>query len=176
MLPPKTVVIRPTRCKQCGRVFQSHGPLDLTKTENERTHSFIQVLLAHLRDCHPEFAQAGVLLGREYSGMLHLMNFDISGDVQEQREYLRLKVHTITRRVYVEEERLTERVREMLTAFQTTAEIEHSMSASGIGQAIVELLLNLRDVLMEANVPYRFDDNPYYTGPKSAEVPAIDAK
>jgi hypothetical protein len=169
-------IIQPVRCKQCGKEFARHGPLDLTKTENERTHSFIQVLLAHLQERHPEFAQAGVLLGREYAGMLHLMNFDISGQVHEQREYLRLKVHTITRRIYVEQERLEERVHEMLTQFQTTEEIERSMNAGGIGRAMVELMRNLRDVIMEANAPYRFDDNPYYTGPKTPELAPIDRK
>jgi hypothetical protein len=148
--PNHTAIIQPTTCKLCGKRFTQPPGVDLTRTTDERTNGFISQLVTHLTERHPQDAKSAMVLGAEYAGMLKMSYFNMSGNVEEQREKLRKKIHRITRRVYVPDDKIDARVREVFGRYFTVEELARMFERDELGSAVVELLRRMRDVLTES--------------------------
>lgn len=145
-----TSIVTPIACKICGKHFPIPPGLILDTTKaNERLASFVQKLGAHLKERHPQQLDYAAASGAEYVGMLTLMNFDLSGEIATQRDFLRWRVHNSSRRAYVTDERIEERTRGILSGYFTADEINDKMR-EGIGRDICRVLSDMRDALTEA--------------------------
>jgi hypothetical protein len=158
----------PIVCKICGKNFPVPAGviLDVTKA-NQRLAEFVHKLAVHLKERHPQQQLMAGASGAEYTGMLTLMHFDLSGEIATQRDFLRWRVHTATRRANVTNERIDQRAREILAGYFTAEEIDAKMR-EGIGRDIRKALGDMRDVLTESG-RYEVREMPETT---SAPVPA----
>jgi hypothetical protein len=145
-----TNIQTPIVCKICGKGFPVPPGviLDTTKA-NERLAGFVQKLAVHLKERHRDQQLNAAMAGAELTGMLTLMNFDLSGEIETQRDFLRWRIHNATTRARVTNERIEQRSREILASYFTAEEIDERMRA-GIGRDICRALGDLRDVLTEA--------------------------
>lgn len=83
--------------------------------------------------------------------MLMLRYFSItSGDVLISLDQTRWKIHQATRAVIVSDDRIRQRVAEMLAGDHTNEELEKAFAEpGGIGSRIVALLQKMRDNITE---------------------------
>lgn len=145
-----TTIHTPVVCRLCGKNFPVPAGVILdTAKANERLAGFVQKLAVHLKERHQEHQLNAAMAGAELTGMLTLMNFDLSGEIETQRDFLRWRVHNATTRAEISDERIYQRVRELLAGHHTFVEIEVSMR-EGIGRDICRALGDMRDVLTEA--------------------------
>ena len=116
-------VLKPCKCRHCSKVFYGPdeglgGALIVNEAQQRRAMRYVQSLTQHLQKHHPQALQAAQIFGSEYAGMLALSNFDTEDEiVQEQRDFVRWKVHNATRRAAVTDDRIDEKVREVLFGF-----------------------------------------------------------
>lgn len=145
-----TSIQTPIVCKICGKNFPVPAGLILDTTKaNERLAGFVQKLAVHLKERHQEHQLNAAMAGAELTGMLTLMNFDLCGEIETQRDFLRWRVHNATTRARITNERIEERAREILAGYFTAEEISERMR-DGIGREICRALGDMRDVLTEA--------------------------
>lgn len=152
-------VTAPCKCRHCPKVFYGPeeglgGAVIVNEAQQRRAMRYVQSLTQHLQKHHPQALQAAQIFGSEYAGMLALSNFDTEDAlVQEQRDFVRWKVHNATRRAVVNDDRIVEKVSTVLDGFlvgdpEREKKLNESM-ADGLGAKIVEVMKQMRDVLEE---------------------------
>lgn len=130
------------------------GAVLINEAEQRRAMRYVQTLTQHLQKHHPDALKAAQIFGSEYAGMLALSNFETEDAlVAEQRDFVRWKVHNATRRAMVTDERIVEKVSQILDGFlvgdpDREKKLNESM-ADGLGAKIVETMTQMRDVLEE---------------------------
>ena len=130
------------------------GAVLINEAEQRRAMRYVQSLTQHLQKHHPDALKAAQIFGSEYAGMLALSNFETEDAlVAEQRDFVRWKVHNATRRAMVTDERIVEKVSQILDGFlvgdpDREKKLNESM-ADGLGAKIVETMTQMRDVLEE---------------------------
>jgi hypothetical protein len=131
--------------------FTPPAGVDLADTPDRRSAKFVKQLSAHIQQKHPQYFAAAALQGQEYGGMLMLRYFSItSGDVLVSLDKTRWKIHQATRAVIVSDDRIRQRVAEMLAGDHTNEELEKAFAEpGGIGSRIVALLQKMRDNITE---------------------------
>ena len=145
-----TSILTPIVCKICGKNFPVPAGLILDTTKaNERLAGFVQKLAVHLKERHQDQQLNAAMAGAELTGMLTLMNFDLSGEIETQRDFLRWRIHNATTRARITDERIDQRARQILAGYFTADEIDERMR-EGIGRDICRALGDMRDVLTEA--------------------------
>lgn len=174
-----SVVLRPTKCKICGHEFPGNSLNtaaivgDNPKAKLQQIQALISPMMKHLTKKHPQQVQWAQMMGGEWGGllMLNLIQCD-EPTIERQRDETRWKIHQMTRRVQITDERIEERLRlAYLTAM--AQEIGCDVSAITPGQAdylmksptavwIMKTMRDMRDVLQEKD---------RYAKPK---VPAMD--
>lgn len=160
--PSPAQIEMPVRCKLCKRKFKPPAGVVLGESPGETTAKFIQLLFVHLAENHPQHSQIASIHGTEYSGMLMLTNFDVSPTVEKQRDFLRWKINTLTRRSFVSDERIKARVLAMFAESFSQEEINQAMKPGELGSKIENLLREMRDSLIEKN-RYDMAETPYLT-------------
>lgn len=145
----------PIACKLCGKIFVKPLGVVLSETPDARAQAFVARLMVHLNERHKEYAGACGAAGREYIGMLTLLYFQMEGDIERQRDFLRWKIHKATTRATVSDVRIRERVIQLLSKRMTEPEIEAIMRPGQLGGDIMVMMEQLRNVLSEHN---RYDE------------------
>lgn len=145
----------PIACKLCNKIFVKPLGVVLSETPDQRAQAFVARLMVHLNERHKEYAAACGVAGREYIGMLTLLYFKMEGDIERQRDFLRWKIHRATTRAAVSDDRIRERVIQLLAGRMTEPEIAHVMQPGGLGGDIMIMMQQLRNVLSEHN---RYDE------------------
>lgn len=144
------VVSRPVSCRLCGSKFNLPAGVRLDQTPDQRAGDFTKRLIVHLRERHKTEATLAAMSGQEYAGMLMLLHFNLSNDVMKQADELRWKINKATRAVNVSDERIDARVRSMLARLFTQDEIDKMLEPGGLGHDTRALVMEMRDVLIEA--------------------------
>jgi hypothetical protein len=188
MAAQPTVIKRgETKCKLCGHVFPSN-PLHaatLVGANPQAKMAQIQALLApmmkHLQKKHPAELQWSQLLGGECAGMMALRFFENhEPTTEQQQDFTRWKIHTLTKRAVVTNERIIERLATTVrkTFAKTSAELPPELIEDQVetfmngplAHAIVETMQHMRDVLQEEG-RYDMQGKPPVTAAEHEEAP-----
>lgn len=153
------VLVIPIVCRECKQNFTQPAGTDLAEKPTVRTAKFVNRLMMHLQERHPNIAAKCGALGNQYAGMLMLLHFDLSGDVRAQADQVRWQINRQTRAVEVQDRRIEERVRAIFAKRFTVDELEYIFDGqaapgasinAGLGRELVELLKEMRDNITEA--------------------------
>jgi len=186
---------RPFMCKLCGKTF----PTDLLKTATliganpqaklQQINAILAAPMKHLQKAHGYELSWAQVMGGEYAGLLAMNFFQCDAEiVEQQRDYARWKIHTLTTRVAITDERITERIyqtyfeywktgRNVVNANPAEPELNIEQRAtvateewmkSPLALAILETMKTMRDVLQEKD-RYVMTD-----GPPPLAMPAKD--
>jgi hypothetical protein len=182
----ETKAARPFTCRLCGKVFAT----DLLKTATiiganpqaklQQINAILADPMKHLQRKHSYQLSWAQLMGGEYAGLLAMGFFECDAEVvEQQRDYARWKIHTLTTRVAITDERIAERLYKTVFNLATdihalgarsespedprviervTAETELWMK-SPLALAILETMKTMRDVLQEKD-RYVMTDGP----------------
>lgn len=167
MADSRPAVHLPTMCRLCGHQFPS-DPLRSAALLNanpqaklEQIRAIISPLMKHLNNKHPRELAWTQELGGEYAGLLAINLFQSSEPlIEAQRDYTRWKIHTMTTRARVTNERIAERLAEAFathmreashqtaTPEQVEAAARHWMKGT-LARAVLNMVEAMRDVLEE---------------------------
>jgi hypothetical protein len=188
------IAARPLRCKICGKMFETDPLKTATliganpQAKLQQINAILAEPMKHLQKKHAYHLGWAQLMGGEYGGMLALNFFDCDAEiVEKQRDYARWKVHTLTRRAHVTDERIVERLTKTFSDFVTELHAGYARDlndptimervkvetevwmASKLALAILAMIRDMRDVLQEKD-RYQMTD-----GPPPTEEPAAAA-
>lgn len=180
-----TVILRPTVCRICGHEFKGDSLKSATIIGNnpqarmQQIQALLSPLMKHLQKKHPEQLQWTQLQGGEYAGLLalNLIQCD-EPEIERQRDQTRWKIHQMTRRVAITDERIEERLK---LAYLTALAEELKMPVEELNPAsadpmmtlpsarhILRTMREMRDVLEERG-RYEAFQTPKVQNPPPAE-------
>jgi hypothetical protein len=180
-----TVILRPTVCRICGHEFKGDSLKSATIIGNnpqarmQQIQALLSPLMKHLQKKHPEQLQWTQLQGGEYAGLLalNLIQCD-EPEIERQRDQTRWKIHQMTRRVAITDERIEERLK---LAYLTALAEELKMPVGELNPAsadpmmtlpsarhILRTMREMRDVLEERG-RYEAFQTPKVQNPPPAE-------
>jgi hypothetical protein len=112
------VILRPTTCRICGHEFQGNSlSTAAVLGENQaakiqQVQALISPLMKHLQKKHPQQLQWAQMMGGEWGGLLSINFFQCDEpSIERSRDETRWKIHQLTRRVAITDERIEERLR-----------------------------------------------------------------
>jgi hypothetical protein len=192
----ETKAARPFMCKLCGKTFAT----DLLKTATtiganpqaklQQINAILAAPMKHLQKAHSYQLSWAQVMGGEYAGLLAMNFFDCDADiVEQQRDYARWKIHTLTARVAVTDERIAERLYQTAFEFFKCVHVRHQSAGpedprvieratletkiwieSPLALAILETMKTMRDVLQEKDRYVMTDGPPPIETPAAAET------
>jgi hypothetical protein len=180
-----TVILRPTVCRICGHEFKGDSLKSATIIGNnpqarmQQIQALLSPLMKHLQKKHPEQLQWTQLQGGEYAGLLalNLIQCD-EPEIERQRDQTRWKIHQMTRRVAITDERIAERLK---LAYLAAMAKEAGVPIDAIAPTMADDIMNtpaaieiartmreMRDVLEERG-RYEAFQTPKVDNPPPAE-------
>ena len=175
----QNVILRPTACRICGKKFPGNSLSTAAiigenpQAKIQQVQALISPLMKHLGQKHPQQLQWAQMSGGEWGGLLSLNFFTCDEPVIERgRDETRWKIHQMTQRVAITDERIEERLRlAYLTAMAHEADVPvesipaataDDLMKTASAVQILRTMREMRDVLQEKD---------RYAKPK---VPAMD--
>lgn len=160
------IILRPTACRICGKEFPGKSLAtaailgDNPQAKIQQVSALISPLMKHLGQKHPEQLRWAQMSGGEWGGLLSLNFFTCDEPlVERSRDETRWKIHQMTTRVAVTDERIEERLR---LAYLTAMAHEVDVPVDQIPPAMADELMKtpsaiqilktmreMRDVLQE---------------------------
>ncbi len=150
---------------------------DNPQAKMQHIHAILSPLMKHLTQKHQAELQWTQLMGGEYAGLLAMNFFETHApQVEAQRDYARWKIHTLTRRSHVTDQRIAEKLRAVYsqnfyrlteeappdTPQRTRGELEQFIDLwmeTPFAQALAQMIRDMRDVLTERD-RYQMTDPP----------------
>jgi hypothetical protein len=157
-------IVAHSTCRLCGKTFLPPADPIVLNDPTPAWAKFVGTLTTHLAQKHKRELQTAQIQAGEYAGVLSLLNFDTpDAEMQKHFDYVRWKVHNVTTRARVSDERITERVqkifdslwdagvRDAITDAPTPADCRDNLTSSieSTRAAVVCLLAEMRDVIEE---------------------------
>lgn len=148
----RNIVLKPgaataAQCRICGMKFKGPemgGPIIVGEKETTRIQRYVLKLTEHLQQKHPEQLGMFALQSGDYLGLLCLMTFDTADEeLAKERDFLRWQLHRATRRVFVTDERIAEKVKAL------TESPGWDRLDGDLGSLICGLLQEMRNVFEE---------------------------
>lgn len=185
------MIVRPTLCRLCGHEFKGNSLATAAVVGNnphakiQQIQALISPLMKHLTKKHPEQLKWAQMMGGEWGGLLSINFFQCDEPAIEQsRDSTRWKIHQMTRRVVITDERIEERLRlAVLTAITDAGgdqvygdqheEYADDFMKGAIARKIVETMRHMRDVLEERG-RYGEPEVPAMTGTPAAPKSSPD--
>lgn len=153
--PGHVEVQTPTTCRICKQQFYGPditGALILGEPPSKREARYIGVLMSHLATHHPKEFNETSAIGAELAGALKLACYE-TGDplVEKKRDELRWRTLQRMMRASVTDQRIRERVREVLLRFQnsTMPGLVPDLNFDQLAADLTALCCEMRDVLQE---------------------------
>lgn len=110
-------------CMLCGAKFTGPTQAGLVirpGQPNNRVIQYYQTLVGHLMEKHRDHANAILLHGEEFKGMLYLMNFQSTDQaMQDQRNFFRWKIHQRTLNAHVTDQNIEKMVSDLAVSIVT---------------------------------------------------------
>ena len=128
-----------TKCKHCGQTFVSVR-VPIIGQEQKQFMTFMNKLVKHLQEKHPEVATQVIALQAEFGGMLMLNQFTTMDEqLNREQDQKRHKIFKLCQRVQVSDATIEERVDAL-----------PGIPAPGAAASdVIDLLKEFRDVLGE---------------------------
>ena len=160
------VILRPTTCRICGHQFPGNSLSTAAivgenpQAKIQQVQALISPLMKHLQKKHPQQLQWAQMNGGEWAGVLSINFFQCDEPaIEKSRDEARWKIHQLTRRVAITDERIEERLRlAYLTAVAADAGVDPAtlpanfvddMMQTPSAIEILKTMRQMRDVLEE---------------------------
>ena len=147
-------ILVPSKCRHCGEKFLPPAEPMVLNDPRPEWAKFCQTLTTHLAKKHKRELTFADFQGREYAFVLIALNYEISDpEMQKFCDFARWKVHNVTTRARVSDERIKERVERMLDEeMEDPANDEETTTRISLSNAIAKLLSEMRDVIEERDL------------------------
>jgi hypothetical protein len=133
-----------TKCGHCPQIFRSSGIPIIGTSAQQAAAAFLNNLVQHLMQKHPEVAQACYIEQAKYGGIVFMQQFATDDpELLKQRDQTRHDVHKFTQKVHISDATIEQRVR------QLPAVVEGVPNAADV----IALMKEFRDVLEETLQP-----------------------
>ena len=139
-----------TKCKHCGETFTTVR-VPIIGQEQKQFMAFMNKLVKHLQEKHPEVATQVIALQAEFGGMLMLNQFTTMDEqLNREQDQKRHKIFKLCQRVQVSDATIDQRVRTLCENSELSElRLERDNPTQ---QALRALLRELRDALGEVGL------------------------